>query len=155
MLCSQWYGHHSPTLGLWHKSMHECSCVCTISIPVFILHDLLHSGSSLFYLHHPQLIHLLTLVKEFYSRRRLSLEPCGQYSHQKSAEQRYEAYCDASSAAVFSRKYGETPSSANPVSYSDNLKSRKGNCTLNQKQAYFVLYHKIINTFLKNNICIL
>ena len=31
----------------------------------------------------------------------------------------------------------------------------RGNCTPNQKLACFVLYLKIINTFLKNNICIL
>ena len=30
-----------------------------------------------------------------------------------------------------------------------------GNCTPNQKLAFFVLYLKIINTFLKNNTCIL
>ena len=30
----------------------------------------------------------------------------------------------------------------------------RGYCTLNQKLACFVLYIKMINTFLKNNICI-
>ena len=33
--------------------------------------------------------------------------------------------------------------------------SWRGNCTPNQKLASFVLYLKIINIFLKNNICIL
>ena len=33
--------------------------------------------------------------------------------------------------------------------------SFKGNYTHNQELACFVLYLKIINTFLKNNICIL
>ena len=31
----------------------------------------------------------------------------------------------------------------------------KGNCTPKQKLVWFVLYLKIVNTFLKNNICIL
>ena len=31
----------------------------------------------------------------------------------------------------------------------------RGNCTLNQKLAFFVLYLKIVNIFLKNDICIL
>ena len=34
-------------------------------------------------------------------------------------------------------------------------KSLRGNCTPNQKLACFLLYLKIINTFLKNNICTL